>query len=74
MDNFDEGLHAANDIFSLTTLIDSSAAVQAAERMYARTTSGLRFFSELNRALPSARAAQTAAELEHMAEAESILD
>ncbi len=44
------------DIFTLTSLIDSSAAQQAAERMYAANMNGLRYFSELNRAVPRARA------------------
>ena len=43
-------------IFTLTSIIDSSAALAAAERMYAGHQNGIRFFSELNRALPRSQA------------------
>jgi hypothetical protein len=45
------------DVFSLISMIDSSAAQRAAERLYASGLSGLRFFSESNRAVPRARIA-----------------
>ena len=59
-------------VFTLTSLIDSSAALEAAERLYASNLGGVRFFSELNRALPKARAQQTAPRLESVAQAEEI--
>ena len=59
-------------IFTLTSLIDSSAALEAAERLYASNLGGVRFFSELNRALPKARAQQTAQRLENVALAEEV--
>lgn len=58
------------DIFTLTSLIDSSAAQQAAERMYAANMNGLRYFSELNRAVPRARAAADSRRLEMAAASE----
>ena len=60
------------EVFSLTSLIDSSAAAQAAERLYASNLGGVRFFSELNRAMPRARAMQTAQRLESVAMAEVV--
>ncbi|HMN84041.1 MAG TPA: hypothetical protein PKA20_29495 [Burkholderiaceae bacterium] len=69
----DEG-YPASSVFSLTSLIDSSAAEQAAERLYASNLGGVRFFSELNRAMPRARAMQTAQRLESVALAEGSAD
>lgn len=69
----DDG-YPASSVFSLTSLIDSSAAEQAAERLYASNLGGVRFFSELNRAMPRARAMQTAQRLESVALAEGGAD
>ena len=69
----DDG-YPASTVFSLTSLIDSSAAEQAAEPLYASTLGGVRFFSELNRAMPRARAMQTAQRLESVALAEGGAD
>lgn len=66
--------YPASNVFSLTSLIDSSAAEQAAERLYASNLGGVRFFSELNRAMPRARAMQTAQRLETVALAEGSAD
>lgn len=54
----------SNDIFTLTSLFDSSAAQAAAERLYASSQNGLRFFSELNRALPRSQAERMPRETE----------
>ena len=66
--------YPASNVFSLTSLIDSSAAEQAAERLYASNLGGLRFFAELNRAMPRARATQTAQRLESVALTEDSAD
>ncbi|MCC7059547.1 MAG: hypothetical protein IT508_04875 [Burkholderiaceae bacterium] len=42
----------ANDVFSLATLLDSSAAVAAAKRLYAQNRNGVRFFCENRRLVP----------------------
>ncbi len=36
-------------VFSLTTILDPSAAIEAANRLYARNRAGLRFFCENRR-------------------------
>ncbi len=40
---------AGTDVFSLTTILDPSAALAAARRLYAENRSGLRFFCENRR-------------------------
>ncbi len=45
-----------NPVFSLPALLlDSSAALQAAQRMYASSQSGLRFFSDFRRVVPTSQ-------------------
>jgi hypothetical protein len=65
---------ANTDVFTLTAMIDCSAALQAAQRLYQSSNNGLRFFSELNRAVPKARAAALVEELETIAEAECLAE
>lgn len=72
--DIDAELALVNEVFSLTSLIDDTAAQRAAERMYANSTNGLRYFSEISQALPCSRAAQAAAELEMLAGAETLPD
>lgn len=42
----------ADDVFSLPTLLDSSAAIAAARRLYARNRAGVRFYCENRRVVP----------------------
>ncbi|MFT3803006.1 MAG: hypothetical protein QM766_17560 [Burkholderiaceae bacterium] len=56
LDEANAMLPDTSHIFSLTALIDSQAALAAAERLYASNQNGIRFFSELNRALPRSQA------------------
>ncbi|HMM52749.1 MAG TPA: hypothetical protein PKD87_14195 [Burkholderiaceae bacterium] len=43
---------AGEDVFSLTTILDPSAALAAARRLYAQNRAGLRFFCENRRVVP----------------------
>jgi len=43
---------AGDDVFSLTTILDPSAALAAARRLYAQNRAGLRFFCENRRVVP----------------------
>lgn len=74
MDVMADTLQDAPEVFSLTSLIDSSAALQASKRLYQASHKGLRFFSELNRAVPNTRARALVEELERAAESEFIAD
>ena len=42
----------ADDVFSLTTLLDPSAGLAAARRLYHQNRNGLRFFCENRRVVP----------------------
>jgi len=43
---------ADENVFSLTTILDPSAALAAARRLYAQNRVGLRFFCENRRVVP----------------------
>lgn len=55
-DDEDEDALPASNVFSLPSiLLDSSAALQAAQRLYAASQSGLRFFSDFRRVVPTSQ-------------------
>ncbi len=53
---------ADTEVFSLTTILDPSAALAAARRLYAQNRSGLRFFCE-NRRVVSVEEAEAIGEV-----------
>jgi hypothetical protein len=56
LDREDHDMSNAQCVFMLTSLNDSGHALEAARRLYRSSLGGLRFSSELNRAIPRGRA------------------
>ncbi|MCZ7561068.1 MAG: hypothetical protein M5U30_14260 [Burkholderiaceae bacterium] len=53
------------EVFSLTTILDPSAALAAARRLYTQNRSGLRFFCENRRVVPVDEAEELVQGFEH---------